>query len=207
MKNTLDEQEKLIQSKQKDFQNASIFVTKNAVNKLKGVMKSDNKENYFLRMSVEGGGCSGMTYKMDFDKKQKEFDKVSSCSAIRGYQYIYNNSAPEGKVWPVQYRSCSLKEGASHQAVRDLYDRAAQQWSDDGLKGGGRLFYQQLGSVEHDWNNYTQVVSTGSFANEAVNRALLDELDYSGINAEWAELVDCTPYVLYAGSYLTKPLD
>ena len=49
---------------------------------------------------------------------QKEFDKVSSCSAIRGYQYIYNNSAPEGKVWPVQYRSCSLKEGASHQAVR-----------------------------------------------------------------------------------------
>ena len=55
MKNTLNEQEKLIQSKQKDFQNASIFVTKNAVNKLKGVMKSDNKENYFLRMSVEGG--------------------------------------------------------------------------------------------------------------------------------------------------------
>ena len=76
MKNTLNEQEKLIQSKQKDFQNASIFVTKNAVNKLKGVMKSDNKENYFLRMTVEGGGCSGMTYKMDFDKKQKEFDKV-----------------------------------------------------------------------------------------------------------------------------------
>jgi len=138
---------------------------------------------------------------------QKEFDKVSSCSAIRGYQYIYNSSAPEGKVWPVQYRSCSLKEGASHQEVRDLYDRAAEQWSDDGLKGGGRLFYQQLGSVEHNWDNYTQVVSPGSFANEAVNRALLDELDYSGINAEWAELVDCTPYVLYAGSYLTKPLD
>ena len=75
MKNTLNEQEKLIQSKQKDFQNASIFVTKNAVNKLKGVMKSDNKENYFLRMSVEGGGCSGMTYKMDFDKNKKNLIK------------------------------------------------------------------------------------------------------------------------------------
>ena len=82
MKNTLNEQEKLIQSKQKDFQNASIFVTKNAVNKLKGVMKSDNKENYFLRMSVEGGGCSGMTYKMDFDKKQKEFDKVFKSNGL-----------------------------------------------------------------------------------------------------------------------------
>jgi len=82
MKNTLKEQEKLIQSKQKDFQNASIFVTENAVNKLKGVMKSDNKENYFLRMSVEGGGCSGMTYKMDFDKKQNEFDKVFKSNGL-----------------------------------------------------------------------------------------------------------------------------
>ena len=82
MKNTLNEQEKLIQSKQKDFQNASIFVTKNAVNKLKSVMKSDNKENYFLRMSVEGGGCSGMTYKMDFDKKRKEFDKVFKSNGL-----------------------------------------------------------------------------------------------------------------------------
>ena len=75
MKNTLSEQEKLIQSKQKDFQNASIFVTENAVKKLKGVMKSDNKENYFLRMSVEGGGCSGMTYKMDFENEKGDYDK------------------------------------------------------------------------------------------------------------------------------------
>ena len=93
MKNTLNEQEKLIQSKQKDFQNASIFVTKNAVNKLKGVMKSDNKENYFLRMSVEGGGCSGMTYKMDFDEKQKEFDKVFESNGLKIFcdlkSYLY----------------------------------------------------------------------------------------------------------------------
>jgi iron-sulfur cluster assembly protein len=82
MKNTLNEQEKLIQSKQEEFQNASIFVTKNAVKKLKSVMKSDSKENYFLRMSVEGGGCSGMTYKMDFDKIQKEFDKVFKSNGL-----------------------------------------------------------------------------------------------------------------------------
>ena len=75
MKNTLNEQEKLIQSKQEEFQNASIFVTKNAVKRLKGVMKSDNKENYFLRMSVEGGGCSGMTYKMDFEGQKGDHDK------------------------------------------------------------------------------------------------------------------------------------
>jgi iron-sulfur cluster assembly protein len=66
----------MIKSKQEEFQKASILVTKNAVKRLKSAMKSDNKENYFLRMSVEGGGCSGMTYKMDFDNKKKEFDKV-----------------------------------------------------------------------------------------------------------------------------------
>jgi len=82
MKNTLNEQKKSIQSKQEEFQNASIFVTKNAVKRLKGVMKSDNKENYFLRMSVEGGGCSGMTYKMDFDEKRKEFDKVFKSNGL-----------------------------------------------------------------------------------------------------------------------------
>ena len=82
MKNTLNEQKASIQSKQKEFQNASIFVTKNAVKRLKGVMKSDNKEDYFLRMSVEGGGCSGMTYKMDFDEKRKEFDKVFKSNGL-----------------------------------------------------------------------------------------------------------------------------
>tara|TARA_X000000368_G_C22803526_1_gene611415 strand:- start:327 stop:716 length:390 start_codon:yes stop_codon:yes gene_type:complete len=76
MNSTPNKQEKMIESKQEKFQKASILVTKNAVKRLKSAMKSDNKENYFLRMSVEGGGCSGMTYKMDFDNKKKEFDKV-----------------------------------------------------------------------------------------------------------------------------------
>lgn len=82
MNNTSNKQEKMIQSKQEEFQNASILVTKNAVKRLRVAMKSDNKENYFLRMSVEGGGCSGMTYKMDFDDKKKEFDKVFESNGL-----------------------------------------------------------------------------------------------------------------------------
>ena len=78
----MSKQEQIIESKQQEFQKASIIVTEVAVKKLKNVMKSDNKEDYFLRMSVEGGGCSGMTYKMDFDKQQKEFDKVFKCNGL-----------------------------------------------------------------------------------------------------------------------------
>ena len=78
----MSKQEQIIESKQQEFKKASIIVTEGAVKKLKNVMKSDNKEDYFLRMSVEGGGCSGMTYKMDFDKQQKEFDKVFKSNGL-----------------------------------------------------------------------------------------------------------------------------
>ena len=78
----MSKQEQIIESKQQEFKKASIIVTEGAVKKLKNVMKSDNKEDYFLRMSVEGGGCSGMTYKMDFDRTQKEFDKVFKSNGL-----------------------------------------------------------------------------------------------------------------------------
>ena len=81
--NTMSNQETTIKSKQEEFKQASIVVTKDAVKKLKNVMRSDDKEDYFLRMSVEGGGCSGMTYKMDFDKQQKEFDKVFESNGLK----------------------------------------------------------------------------------------------------------------------------
>ena len=67
--------EKSIEEKQQVFQNATITATKSAVKRLKGVMAVDGKEDHFLRMSVEGGGCSGMTYKMDFENEKGEFDK------------------------------------------------------------------------------------------------------------------------------------
>ena len=35
-----------------------------------------NNENYFLRVSVVGGGCSGLSYKLDFDNELKPADQV-----------------------------------------------------------------------------------------------------------------------------------
>ena len=32
--------------------------------------------SYFLRVSVVGGGCSGLSYKMDFDNESKPTDQV-----------------------------------------------------------------------------------------------------------------------------------
>ncbi len=74
---------KTIQDQQHDFQNAVITVTEKAVKQLKTAMKSAGDENQILRMSVEGGGCSGMTYKMDFDNQQQEFDKVFESNGLK----------------------------------------------------------------------------------------------------------------------------
>jgi iron-sulfur cluster assembly protein len=63
-------EDKKIQEQQNNFNNALITATEGAVRRLKSVMKADGKDNHILRMSVEGGGCSGMTYKMDFEDKK-----------------------------------------------------------------------------------------------------------------------------------------
>ena len=66
---------KSIEEKQTEFNNATITVTESAVKRLVAVMNSDGKDDHFLRMSVEGGGCSGMTYKMDFENVKGDYDK------------------------------------------------------------------------------------------------------------------------------------
>ena len=68
-------QDKSLEQRQDEFQNATITATRSAVKRLRAVMDSDGKNNHFLRMSVEGGGCSGMTYKMDFEDEKGEYDK------------------------------------------------------------------------------------------------------------------------------------
>ena len=73
MSNTLGN--KSIEEKQTEFNNATITVTESAVKRLVAVMKSDGKDDHFLRMSVKGGGCSGMTYKMDFENEKGDYDK------------------------------------------------------------------------------------------------------------------------------------
>tara|TARA_A100001011_G_C14314035_1_gene847048 strand:+ start:2166 stop:2513 length:348 start_codon:yes stop_codon:yes gene_type:complete len=60
-----------------------IKLTLGAADKIRSTLKLEKKEDYYLRMSVKGGGCSGMTYKMSFDNEKKEFDKVFKSEGIK----------------------------------------------------------------------------------------------------------------------------
>ena len=63
--------------------NENITATKTAANRVKIILEGEGKVGYGLRISVEGGGCSGMNYNMSFDNKQGEFDKVYESNGIK----------------------------------------------------------------------------------------------------------------------------
>ena len=39
--------------------------------------------SYFVRVSVVGGGCSGLSYKLDFDNEQKPMDQVFEHNGVK----------------------------------------------------------------------------------------------------------------------------
>ena len=39
--------------------------------------------SYFLRVGVVGGGCSGLSYKLDFDNETKPMDQILKIMALR----------------------------------------------------------------------------------------------------------------------------
>ncbi|MEO7263272.1 MAG: iron-sulfur cluster assembly accessory protein [Ferruginibacter sp.] len=57
----------------------SIFISDKAKAKVEQLMKDADvvgDGSYFLRVGVVGGGCSGLSYKLDFDNEVKPMDQV-----------------------------------------------------------------------------------------------------------------------------------
>ena len=54
---------------------SNINITDKAAKQIKQIMQENNiPENYALRVSVKGGGCSGFTYNLGFDGEEKDGD-------------------------------------------------------------------------------------------------------------------------------------
>ena len=63
-----------------------IFVSDKAKEKVSRLMEEAsiaNKSDYFLRVSVVGGGCSGLSYKLDFDNESKPMDQVFEDNGVK----------------------------------------------------------------------------------------------------------------------------
>jgi len=107
-----------------------LFVADSAKEKILEILVGENKSlaGYFVRVSVTSGGCSGLSYKLDFDNDLKPNDQVFEDKGIRvvtdlrSFLYVHNtvlefSGGLEGKGFyfnnPNASRTCACGESFS----------------------------------------------------------------------------------------------
>ncbi len=61
-----------------------LFVADSAKEKILEIMKDqDLSEGYFVRVSVTSGGCSGLSYNMDFDNESRPNDQIFDDNGVK----------------------------------------------------------------------------------------------------------------------------
>jgi iron-sulfur cluster assembly protein len=73
----------------------AVSMTPVAVNRVKELMTAQKLDSAFLRMGVRGGGCSGMTYDLQFDNELRKHDKQFEIEGVKVVvdvkSYLYLN--------------------------------------------------------------------------------------------------------------------
>lgn len=60
-----------------------ITVTEQAKKQAIRLMEDEGKAGYFIRVGVEGGGCSGLMYQLTFDNQENADDKTFEDNGIK----------------------------------------------------------------------------------------------------------------------------
>ena len=103
-----------------------VFVADSAKDKIEELLTSEQlSEDYFVRVSVTSGGCSGLSYNMDFDNEEQENDQIFEDNGVkvvtdlRSFLYLCNTTLEfsgglEGKGFyfnnPNASRTCGCGE-------------------------------------------------------------------------------------------------
>lgn len=106
-----------------------LFITEKAKQRIDDlVIENKYTPNHFVRVSVKGGGCSGLSYNMDFDDKMEVDDQlfedkgVKMVTDLRSFLYLVNTTLDfseglNGKgfhfVNPNASRTCACGESFS----------------------------------------------------------------------------------------------
>jgi iron-sulfur cluster assembly protein len=106
-----------------------IYISDKAKEKVISLLQEEGRgDDYFVRVSVVSGGCSGLTYKMDFDHEMKAGDQVFEDKGMKlvtdrkSVLYLFNtvleySDGLEGKGFhftnPNASRTCACGESFS----------------------------------------------------------------------------------------------
>ena len=103
-----------------------IHVSESAKQKITEIRSAEHiGEDFFVRVSVTSGGCSGLTYKLDFDNESKPNDQVFEDNGVKvvtdlkSFLYLFDTTLEfsgglDGKGFsfnnPNASRTCSCGE-------------------------------------------------------------------------------------------------
>lgn len=106
-----------------------LFVAESAKEKIREIRKKENyDEGYFIRVSVTSGGCSGLSYNMEFDNKSQPNDQIFEDNGekvvtdLKSFLYLCNTTLEfsgglDGKGFyfdnPNASRTCACGESFS----------------------------------------------------------------------------------------------
>lgn len=62
-----------------------IQMSEKAVEKVKELLSTENKEGFGLRVAVHGGGCSGFQYGLTFENAERPNDHVLDMNGLKVY--------------------------------------------------------------------------------------------------------------------------
>ncbi len=64
---------------------AGLKLTDRAIQQVKTILAREKLEGHALRVAVVGGGCSGFSYKLDFEKERKPGDTLLEMDGLKIY--------------------------------------------------------------------------------------------------------------------------
>jgi len=68
-------------------------ISETAATQIREILESKNLPGYGVRMGVKGGGCSGLTYDLNFENETRNGDKIAEISGVKVFidfkSYLY----------------------------------------------------------------------------------------------------------------------
>ncbi|WP_209125557.1 iron-sulfur cluster assembly accessory protein [Alkalihalobacillus sp. BA299] len=86
-----------------------ITITESAVARIKEMLNEEEEQGFKLRIGVKGGGCSGLSYGMGFDKEEQEDDMKLDFEGLE--VLVDNESAPVLKGVVIDYKQNMMGGG------------------------------------------------------------------------------------------------
>jgi len=80
-----------------------LTLTESALEQVRRLIARDNRPDQGLRVAVTDGGCSGHSYKLDFDKERRTDDTVLEWDGVK--VYVDGASAPLLKGMVIDFES------------------------------------------------------------------------------------------------------